>query len=115
MNPTRPGVDAQSAQVREAARALGLPLHILNASSERDSLSPGDEVPHMFTRKPRLQLEKLRSTVQKDFCNKIGTVRTAFSQLRLLSNLPHPSASGRVAVMLSSLRPAELLGVQRYR
>jgi len=22
------------------------------------SLSPGDEVPHMFTRKPRLQLEK---------------------------------------------------------
>jgi hypothetical protein len=52
--------------------------------------------------------KNLRSTVQKDFCNKIGTVRTAFSQLRLLSNLPHPSASGRVAVMLSSLRPAEL-------
>jgi putative tryptophan/tyrosine transport system substrate-binding protein len=36
VNPTRPGVDAQSAQGREAARALGLPLHILNASSERD-------------------------------------------------------------------------------
>jgi putative ABC transport system substrate-binding protein len=36
VNPTRPGVDAQSAQVQEAARTLGLPLHILHASSERD-------------------------------------------------------------------------------
>src|SRR5262245_19747863 len=36
VNPTRPGVDAQSAQAQEAARALGLPLHILTASSERD-------------------------------------------------------------------------------
>ena len=29
------------------------------------SLSPGDEVPRMFTRKPRLQLEKFAITVQK--------------------------------------------------
>jgi putative ABC transport system substrate-binding protein len=29
-------VDAQLAQLQEAARALGLPLHILHASSERD-------------------------------------------------------------------------------
>jgi putative ABC transport system substrate-binding protein len=36
VNPTRPGVDAQKAQVQEAARALGLPLQILEASSERD-------------------------------------------------------------------------------
>ena len=36
VNPTRPGVDAQSAQAQEAARALGLPLHILTASSEHD-------------------------------------------------------------------------------
>lgn len=36
VNPTRPGVEAQEAQVQEAARALGLPLQILNASSERD-------------------------------------------------------------------------------
>jgi putative ABC transport system substrate-binding protein len=36
MNPTRPGVDAQLAQAQQAARALGLTLHILNASSERD-------------------------------------------------------------------------------
>jgi len=36
VNPTRPGVDAQKTQVQEAARALGLTLHILNASSERD-------------------------------------------------------------------------------
>jgi putative ABC transport system substrate-binding protein len=36
LNPTRPGVDAQVAQTQEAARALGLPLHILKASSERD-------------------------------------------------------------------------------
>jgi putative tryptophan/tyrosine transport system substrate-binding protein len=36
VNPTRPGVDAQSAQAQEAAQALGLPLHILTASSERD-------------------------------------------------------------------------------
>jgi putative tryptophan/tyrosine transport system substrate-binding protein len=35
-NPTRPGVDAQSAQAQEAARALGLQLHILNASREPD-------------------------------------------------------------------------------
>jgi putative tryptophan/tyrosine transport system substrate-binding protein len=36
VNPVRPGVDAQLAQVQEAARALGLSLHILKASSERD-------------------------------------------------------------------------------
>ena len=36
VNPTRPGVDAQSAQAQEAARALGLQFHILKASSERD-------------------------------------------------------------------------------
>jgi len=36
VNPTRPGVDAQKAPVREAARALGLTLQILEASSERD-------------------------------------------------------------------------------
>jgi ABC-type uncharacterized transport system substrate-binding protein len=36
VNPTRPGVDAQVAQAQQAARALGLTLHILNASTERD-------------------------------------------------------------------------------
>jgi putative tryptophan/tyrosine transport system substrate-binding protein len=36
VNPTRPGVAAQSAQAQEAARALGLQLHILEAGSERD-------------------------------------------------------------------------------
>ncbi len=36
VNPTRPGVDAQLAQVQEAARALGLPLHILKAGNQRD-------------------------------------------------------------------------------
>ncbi len=36
VNPARPGVDAQVAQAQEAARALGLQLHILKASSERD-------------------------------------------------------------------------------
>jgi putative ABC transport system substrate-binding protein len=36
VNPTRPGADAQAAQVQEAARAIGLPLHILKAASERD-------------------------------------------------------------------------------
>jgi putative ABC transport system substrate-binding protein len=36
VNPTRPGADAQAAQVQEAARAIGLPLHILKASSEHD-------------------------------------------------------------------------------
>lgn len=36
VNPTRPGVEAQKAQVQEAAQALGLVLHILDASSERD-------------------------------------------------------------------------------
>ena len=36
VNPTRPGVEAQKAQVQEAAQALGLALHILDASSERD-------------------------------------------------------------------------------
>jgi putative ABC transport system substrate-binding protein len=35
-NPTRPGVDTQKAQVREAAQAIGWSLHILEASSERD-------------------------------------------------------------------------------
>jgi hypothetical protein len=29
------------------------------------SLSPGDEVPHMFTRKPRLQLEKFAINAAK--------------------------------------------------
>jgi putative ABC transport system substrate-binding protein len=36
VNPTRPGVDAQKAQVQDAAQALKLSLHILEASSERD-------------------------------------------------------------------------------
>jgi putative ABC transport system substrate-binding protein len=36
VNPVRPGVDAQLAQLQEAARALGLPLHVLHASSERE-------------------------------------------------------------------------------
>jgi putative tryptophan/tyrosine transport system substrate-binding protein len=36
VNPTRPGVDVQLAQAQQAARVLGLPLHILRASSERD-------------------------------------------------------------------------------
>lgn len=36
VNPTRPDADAQSAQVEEAARALGLALHIVNATGERD-------------------------------------------------------------------------------
>ena len=36
VNPTRPGVDTQKVQVQEAAQALGLSLHILEAGSERD-------------------------------------------------------------------------------
>jgi putative ABC transport system substrate-binding protein len=36
VNPTRPGVDVQKAQVQEAARAIGLALQILDATSERD-------------------------------------------------------------------------------
>ncbi len=36
VNPTRPGVDTQKVQVQEAAQALGLSLHILQAGSERD-------------------------------------------------------------------------------
>src|SRR5262249_61103235 len=36
VNPTRPGVDAQKAQMQEAARATGLDLQILEAGSERD-------------------------------------------------------------------------------
>jgi putative ABC transport system substrate-binding protein len=33
VNPSRPGVDAQLGQTQQAARILGLPLHILKASS----------------------------------------------------------------------------------
>src|SRR5438105_10464115 len=36
VNPTRPGIDAQKAHMQEAAQALGLALHTLDASSERD-------------------------------------------------------------------------------
>jgi putative tryptophan/tyrosine transport system substrate-binding protein len=36
VNPTRPGVDEQKAHMQEAAQALGLALHTLDASSERD-------------------------------------------------------------------------------
>jgi putative tryptophan/tyrosine transport system substrate-binding protein len=36
INPARPGVDAQLAQAQEAARALGLTLQILKASSGSD-------------------------------------------------------------------------------
>jgi putative ABC transport system substrate-binding protein len=36
VNPMRPGVDAQLAQAQQGAQALGLPLHILKASSEHD-------------------------------------------------------------------------------
>jgi putative tryptophan/tyrosine transport system substrate-binding protein len=36
VNPVRPGVDAQLVQAQQAAGVLGLALHILKASSERD-------------------------------------------------------------------------------
>jgi putative ABC transport system substrate-binding protein len=36
VNPSRPGVDAQMAQAQESAQALGLPLRIVKADSERD-------------------------------------------------------------------------------
>jgi putative ABC transport system substrate-binding protein len=36
VNPTRPGVDAQLAQTQQAARVLGLSVHILKASSGSD-------------------------------------------------------------------------------
>jgi putative ABC transport system substrate-binding protein len=36
VNPTRPGVDAQKAQMQDAAQGIGLALDVLNASSERD-------------------------------------------------------------------------------
>lgn len=36
VNPTGLGVDTQLAQTRQAAQALGLTLHVLEASSERD-------------------------------------------------------------------------------
>jgi putative ABC transport system substrate-binding protein len=36
VNPTRPGVDAQSTQAQQAARALGLTVHIMKAGNERD-------------------------------------------------------------------------------
>jgi putative tryptophan/tyrosine transport system substrate-binding protein len=35
-NPTRVGVDAQLAQAQQAARVLGLTLHVVKASNERD-------------------------------------------------------------------------------
>ena len=36
VNPTRPGVDAQKVMVQEAAQALGIAFHILEATSEQD-------------------------------------------------------------------------------
>jgi putative tryptophan/tyrosine transport system substrate-binding protein len=36
VNPTRPGVDAQKAQAQSVAQTVGLALHVLEASSERD-------------------------------------------------------------------------------
>src|SRR6516164_8132804 len=36
LNPSRPGLNAQLAQIQQAARVLGLSRHILKASSERD-------------------------------------------------------------------------------
>jgi putative ABC transport system substrate-binding protein len=36
VNPNRPGVDAQKAQVQSAAEALGVALHVLYASSEQE-------------------------------------------------------------------------------
>src|SRR6185312_12356191 len=47
------------------------------------SLSPGDEVPHMFTRKPRLQLEKFAINGAK----------------RLLQHNRHIAAQRRCGVM----------------
>lgn len=36
VNPTRPGVEAQKAQMQDAAQGIGLAFDVLNASSERD-------------------------------------------------------------------------------
>src|SRR3979411_1869738 len=42
------------------------------------SLSPGDEVPHMFTRKPRLQLEKFAiNGAKKTFATQSARTRSA--------------------------------------
>src|SRR3954465_14682710 len=49
--------DKFPARSRNKPRSL---IHVASGSLPKSpvSLSPGDEVPHMFTRKPRLQLEK---------------------------------------------------------
>jgi hypothetical protein len=36
VNPTHPGAESQSIDVRAAARILGLQLHVLHASTERE-------------------------------------------------------------------------------
>src|SRR5215471_11911486 len=54
------------------------PIYVVSITLPRSpvSLSSGDEVPHIFTRKSRLKPGEFLITVQRDFCNNIGTKRT---------------------------------------
>src|SRR6476659_1719313 len=65
------------------------------------SLSPGDEVPHMFTRKPRLQLEKFCD----QRCKKTFATKSAISGHDVL-------AAMFVFVLLRSMAAGELQGKQ---
>jgi putative tryptophan/tyrosine transport system substrate-binding protein len=67
VNPTRPGVDAQLAQAEQAARALGIPLHILKAGSERD-------LDAVFVTLVQLRAGALMITVDGLFADRSGQI-----------------------------------------
>src|ERR1700738_178563 len=55
------------------------------------SLSPGDEVPHMFTRKPHLRLEKFAMTCTKRFfATKSANNGLMQRSIRTIIRSPHP-------------------------
>jgi putative ABC transport system substrate-binding protein len=63
INPSRPGADAQSAQVHEAARAIGLPLHVVKAASE-------DDLDVAFSSLPQLKVGGLVMTADALFTDR---------------------------------------------
>src|ERR1700737_1212584 len=52
------------------------PIDVASITLPRSpSLSSGNEVPHIFTRKSRVQPKEILITSEKDFCNKNGSIR----------------------------------------
>jgi putative tryptophan/tyrosine transport system substrate-binding protein len=111
VNPTRPGVDAQLAQAQQAARVLGLPLQILNASSERD-------LDAVFVTLVQLRAGALMITADGLFTNhgdQIAALARRYSVPTMFQFRELAAAGGLVSYGPSHTEPYRLAGIYTGR